>query len=412
MSRRGWLVGAALLVSAIAVACGSSGDGDARTSTSTSAVPASTPDLSDVNRPLTSREQDVARSLSRSFPITDFGIRSIDLTELISGGPGKDGIPAINQPLFVTQAEAAEWLADEEPVIALEINGEARAYPIQILIWHEIVNDSLGGVPVTVTFCPLCNTAITFDRRIYGEVTTFGVSGLLRRNDLIMFDRTRESLWQQITGEAIVGVDTTKRLTFLPSSIVSWRDFRATFPDAPVLSRETGVSRNYGTNPYRGYDRIGSDTIFRNDEFQDGELDAKERVVAVEIDGEAIAFPFSELSKFMVLDADVAGQPVVALWQSDTLSPFDDSFIVGGRNIGAAAAFSPLVNGERLTFEARDGQIVDTTTGSVWNVLGRAISGPMEGTALEPVLHANHFWFAWSVFQPETRVIQGIKGAG
>ena len=130
------------------------------------------------------------------------------------------------------------------------------------------------------------------------------------------------------------------------------------------------------------------------------------------IDDEAVAFPFSERSKLTVLDADVAGQPVVAFWQPDSLSPVDDSFILGSRNIGAAAAFSPLVNGERLTLEVRDGQIVDTKTGSVWNVLGRAISGPMEGTELEPVLHANHSWFAWSVFQPKRRVIRGTEGAG
>ena len=425
VNRRLWLTGAAVATAALAMACGGQGSSvvsDAQiatdpepTATSSDPTITPTPDLSDYRRPMTSGEELMAARLAyhterdgdRGPLATDFTIRSINLEELLRGGPGKDGIPAVDSPHFVTQTDADQWLSPDEPVIALEVNGEARAYPIQILIWHEIANDELGGVPVAVTFCPLCNTAITFERRIDGEETTFGVSGLLRRNDLVMYDRTNESLWQQITGEAIVGSDTGKRLNFLASQIVAWQDFKQTFPDALVLSRETGNPRDYGNNPYRGYDRVGSGTIFPMDEFDDGRLDGKERVVAVAIDGDTVAFPFSELSEFTVLEAEVAGRLVVAFWQPGTLSPFDESFIIGGSNIGAAAAFSPIVDDERLAFEGRDGEIVDTKTGSVWNVLGRAVSGPMQGTELEPVLHANHFWFAWSVFRPETRVIRG-----
>jgi hypothetical protein len=365
-------------------------------------------DLLDFRRPLTDAEAQTIEAIGFRIPGTDLGIRSIDLTDLRGGGPGKDdGIPALDDPQFVSQQEADRWLHPDEPVIAVEINGEARAYPLQIVIWHEMVNDTLGGVPVIVTFCPLCNTAITFDRRVDGEVRTFGVSGLLRHSNLLMYDRTTESLWQQITGEAIVGTDTGKQLTFIPSQIVAWKDFSATFSGALVLSTETGYDRPYGQNPYRGYDRIGSPIVFPVYGFHDDRLDRKERVLTVEIGDDAVAFPFSALSDHVVLEAELEGTTVVAFWQPGALSPLDSVFIIGSANVGAAAAFLPLASGERLTFEARDQEIVDVQTGSVWNVLGRAVSGPLKGTALEPVLSGNHFWFAWGVFKPETRIIRG-----
>ncbi len=425
MSRRSWLVGAALLAAAVAVAC--SGDDDdadvvaavataTPTATATQSpdtavsVPAATPtapnvDLSDITRPLSSDEARWIDRINHRYPGTDFSIRNVDLTEIVGVIP-PDSIRAIREPSFVSLSAGSEWLDDQEPVIALEINGEARAYPLQIMVWHEIVIDTVGDVPVIVTFCPLCNTAITFDSRVNGELRTFVTSGALRRSDLIMLDLETESFWQQITGEAIVGTDTGQRLVFLPSQIVSWAEFRQTFPDATVLSRDTGYSRNYGSNPYPGYDRIGSSLLFRVKEFDDDRVHLKERVLAVEIDGDTVAFPFSELSMHVVLEAEVAGAPVVAFWQPDTLSALDKSFIVGSANVGSAGAFVPVVDGERLSFEARDGEIVDTQTGSVWNVLGRATSGPLEGTSLEPVIHANHFWFAWAVFKPDTRIIR------
>ncbi len=188
--------------------------------------------------------------------LTDFGIASIDLSELTQGQV-KDGIPALRDPNFVPVAEVT-FLNDREPVIAFQHNGEARAYPLQILMWHEIVNDVVGGRPVLITFCPLCNTAIAFDRTVDGTVLSFGVSGFLRNSDLVMFDDETESFWQQITGEAIVGVRTGTNLELLPSSIVSWEDFRTSFPDGSVLSQDTGFSRPYGRNPYVGYDDINS----------------------------------------------------------------------------------------------------------------------------------------------------------
>lgn len=351
----------------------------------------------------TGQEQRIAGFIASQFPGNSGQRRTIDLEQLV-GLQFKDGIASIDDPKFGSFEFAADWLGDREPVVALEVNGEARAYPLQILMWHEIANDIVGGVPVVVTFCPLCNTALSFERTVDGVVRSFGVSGLLRRSDLIMFDRESQTLWQQITGEAIVGVEVPRRLTFLPSPIVSFAGFRSTYPNGVVMTRDTGFIRNYGRHPYAGYDEIGSG-LYNEVDFGDCRLDAKERVLTVEIDGDAIAFPFSVRSEQLTLEAQSAGQPVVAFWQRATLSALDEFFIIGSANIGAAAAYSPAVDGEQLTYEARDGVIVDTQKGSSWNVLGLATDGPMAGTQLEPVVSANHCWFAWSVFQPETRII-------
>ena len=344
--------------------------------------------------------------ISRDYPLNNFDIATVELHEIIPVLP-RDGIRSIDEPNFDSVLEADAWLDPNEPVISFEFNGEARAYPLQILTWHEIVNDVVGGEPVIVTYCPLCNTAIAFKRTVDGQVREFGVSGSLRRNDLIMYDRETETFWQQITGEAIVGAEAGLQLEFLVSQIISWADFRDSFPQGQVLNRDTGRSAPYGENPYPLYDALGSRTLFPIDEFDDVRLDAKERVLAVDLGDDPIAFPFSVLSESILLEAESAGQAVVAFWQPGALSALDEAFIIAGRNIGAAGAFLPIINGAPATFEVRDGLIVDTATGSEWNVLGRSTAGPLEGTQLEAVVSANHFWFAWSVFKPGTRVIAG-----
>ncbi|HWP62772.1 MAG TPA: DUF3179 domain-containing protein, partial [Candidatus Binatia bacterium] len=227
---------------------------------------------------------------------TDFSKTNIDLSEIISGGPPKDGIPAIDEPKFESIAAAREWLADQSPVIALELNGDARAYPLAILIWHEIVNDTVGGIPVVVTFCPLCNTALVFERRIDGRVLDFGTTGNLRHSDLVMYDRQTETWWQQAIGEGIVGEYTGRRLTFLPAQIISLADFEAAYPSGQVLSRETGYRRQYGRNPYVGYDRADQRPFLFTGVI-DGRLAPMERVVTVAAGDEAIAFPYSELAR-------------------------------------------------------------------------------------------------------------------
>ena len=190
--------------------------------------------------------------LEREFPRADFSIAAVDWSEIRSGGPPRDGIPSIDAPEFVSVEEAAASLSPTEPVVGLIVGDDARAYPLRILIWHEIVNDIVGGAPVAVTYCPLCNTAVVFDRRVAGEVLDFGVTGRLRNSDLIMYDRQTESWWQQFLGEAIVGAMTGRMLDMIPARLESFANFRSRAPGGKVLAASSG--RNYGANPYPGYD--------------------------------------------------------------------------------------------------------------------------------------------------------------
>ncbi|MCL7453923.1 MAG: DUF3179 domain-containing protein, partial [Anaerolineae bacterium] len=336
---------------------------------------------------------------------TNWNRRTIEYGELLSGGPPRDGIPSIDEPQFVSAEEAAGWLADNEPVIALEIDEDARAYPLQILTWHEIVNDVVGDVPVIVTFCPLCNAAITFDRRLEGQVYEFGTSGLLRNSDLVMYDRTTESLWQQLTGEAIVGDMVGKRLRFVPSSLVSFEGFRQAYPRGNVLSRDTGYSRDYGRNPYAGYDRADQ-TPFLFDGELDGRLLPMERVVTISFGGVDVAYPLSLLSDVHVVEDAQAGVDLVVWHVPGTSSALDTATIAQGEDVGATGVFDPTLDGRKLSFRFEDGAFVDKETGSTWNVLGQAVDGPLAGERLIPIVHGNHFWFAWAAFKPDTIIYQ------
>ncbi|MEM7119541.1 MAG: DUF3179 domain-containing (seleno)protein [Chloroflexota bacterium] len=341
---------------------------------------------------------------------TDFSRRSVPYNEILSGGPPRDGIPSIDEPQFVTAAEAEEWLNPTEPIISVEINGDARAYPIQILTWHEIVNDTVGDVPVIVTFCPLCNSAIVFDRRFDGNTFEFGTSGLLRNSDLIMYDRTTETLWQQFTGEGIVGELVGERLTFLPSQLISFAEFRDAFPDGKILSRETGFDRRYGQNPYAGYDDVERNTnpfLFTGD--LDGRLAAVERVVTVTLEdvGVDIAYPLPVLAEAGVINDNQGGRDLVVFHTPGTNSALGAQIIAEAADVGATGVFDPNLNGQKLTFSLVDGQIVDNETSSTWNILGQATAGSLAGEVLTPVVHGDHFWFSWAAFKPDTIIYSG-----
>ncbi len=369
-------------------------------SPATTGPPASTPDPSAATPGLGDLR------ISRDGWKTDFGKASVDLGDFLGGGPPKDGIPAIEEPRFESVAAARGWLIGRSPVIALEMGGRARAYPLAILMWHEIVNDTLGGVPVVVTFCPLCNTALVFERVLDGTVHDFGTTGNLRFSDLVMYDRQTESWWQQATGEAIVGELTGKRLTFLPAQIVSLDDFEAAHPGGDVLSRETGYSRDYGRNPYVGYDTVDQNP-FLFDGVVDERLAPKERVVTVGTGQDATAFPFSELRTVGVASGSLDGEPIVVFWAPGTASALGPPAIGDGADIGATGVFRPELAGRTLTFERagdEDAPITDRETGSTWSISGVATDGPLAGSRLEPVVHGDHFWFAWAAFAPQTTI--------
>lgn len=340
---------------------------------------------------------------------TDFTISSLDLSQIRGGGPPKDGIPPVDAPKYESIEAALEWMAPVSPVISLEIDGSARAYPLAILIWHEIVNDTLAGVPVLVTFCPLCNTALVFERTLDGTVYDFGTSGNLIYSNLVMYDRQTESWWPQVTGEAGVGTLTGQKLTFVASQIVSIADFAAAHPDGDVLSRETGFGRDYGRNPYPGYD-VANDRPFLFEGSLDLRLAPKSRVLTIDLGDRTVAIPYVAMEGFGAIEVMGDRGPVVAFWAPGTASPLDTPATDAGKDAGGTGVFEPVVDGQRLTFSregGRDGPITDAETGSTWSVTGLATAGPLAGSRLEPVVHGDHFWFSWVVFKPDTEVWSG-----
>ncbi|NIR30567.1 MAG: DUF3179 domain-containing protein [Gammaproteobacteria bacterium] len=338
-----------------------------------------------------------------AWPKTNFDKTLVDLDEIISGGPPKDGIPAIDDPNFVSAEQAGVWLDAREPVIAVTLNGDARAYPLQILIYHEIVNDRIGGVPVSVTFCPLCNACIVFDRRVDQRVLDFGTTGKLRKSDLVMYDRQTESWWQQFSGRAIVGDLAGTELERIPASIVAFESFERAHPDGRVLSRDTGHRRPYGRNPYRGYDSIDDQPFLFMDPV-DPRLPPMERVLNITVDDQHRLYPFSLFAEQPVINDEVGGVPVVVMSRRGTLSVLDDGNIRKSRTVPSATAYERRLDGRVLTFERRDGSIVDRDTGSEWDLFGNAVAGPLKGRRLTPTQSGLHFAFAWLAFNPDSEI--------
>jgi len=260
---------------------------------------------------------------ARAWPDTDFSRLAVDLNEVMSGGPPRDGIPAILEPTF-RRVPDKTGLEDREPVMTyVPDSGPARAYPIRYLMWHEIVNDVVGNRPIAVTFCPLCNTGMVFDARVDGRALTFGVSGLLRHSDMIMYDHQTESWWQQATGGGIAGAMTGQRLAQLPAWMESWAAFRAAHPDGIVLA-EPDWPRAYGQNPYANYD-TSRPFLYRGENPPHG-IPPLERVVRV---GER-AWPLTRLRA----EGRIAEAGLVLTWTEGQASALDTAEIARGREVG------------------------------------------------------------------------------
>jgi hypothetical protein len=323
-------------------------------------------------------------------------------------------IQAVDEPTFGGPSDAR--LPPREPVIAVEVRGDARAYPLRILMWHEVVNDKVGGIHVAVTYCPLCNTGVSFRRpRVQGDLLDFGVSGQLLHSNLVMIDRQTGTLWSQVTGEGLRGRLARMRLKLVPSQILAFRDWRKAHPDGKVLEPPTDLfvapkvakPPPYGANPYGGYDTTDAAPLFLGD--PDPRLPVKTRVLGIAGRRDVVAVPYPELAGAAaagraVAELDVDGDPVVVFWRAGALSAVDASSIRESRNVGAAAAYSPVVAGESLSFEASARGFVDVQTGSRWDVLGRAVGGRLEGTRLAPVVAIDSFWFDWAAFYPKTKI--------
>lgn len=324
----------------------------------------------------------------------------VDLDE-IRGIVPPDAIPALEDPAFEPAAEVG-WLEAREPVLALEVNGDARAYPLRIMTWHELVNGTVGGVPVTVSYCPLCNSAVAYDRRVGERILDFGTSGALFNSALVMYDRQTESLWSHYTGQAIIGHLTGAELDLIPVQTVSFEKFLSSHPDGQVLGLDTGHFRRYGQNPYEFYDSNNRPFLFSGP-FDD-RLEPITRVLALRDGGEGVVVPYDVLAERRVVPFTFAGRELVALFEPGTASALDMALIAEGRDVGATGVFVASVDGRSLELSAdAAGGFVDAASGIVYDILGRPAGG--SGAALEPVEHLDTFWFAAAAFYPDAEII-------
>ena len=316
--------------------------------------------------------------------ITDGTKHTVPLDKILSGGPPPDGIPSIDSPKFVTSSEA-DFVSDSDIVLGLNINGDTRAYPLFILVWHEIVNDRVGGIPVAVTYCPLCYTSQVFERYVMGQEVEFGTSGKLYNSNLVMYDRLTGTYWSQALGTAIKGELAGQRLEILPFDVISWSDWKELYPDTIVLSTDTGHLRSYGTDPYGNY-YTDSRIIFPV-ENDDDRMHPKEIILGFEYDGVYKAYKQADVESVGVINDEVGGNPILLT------SSYD----------GNTRAFERTVDGQVLHFEGVEGQLVDSA-GSVWNYEGQATSGSLEGYKLDRLASSPGFWFEWVAFHPNTEV--------
>ncbi|CAI9832509.1 MAG: DUF3179 domain-containing protein [Nitrosopumilus sp.] len=335
----------------------------------------------------------VAAVIYMASPVLDVapdpagGVRhSIPLDQIRDGGPPPDGIPSIDSPVFGDGAGAS--LPDGEIVIGLEIGGDARAYPLSILVWHEIVNDVVGGVPVAVTYCPLCYTSQVFDRRIGGEAAEFGTSGKLYNSNLLMYDRPTGSYWSQALGEAVRGELTGERLEPVPFDLARWGDWRELYPGTRLLTEDTGHVRAYGADPYGSYYTDGR--ILFPVSNEDDRLGPKEVVMGLLLAGQQKAYRQSDIEAGPVNDV-VGGTPVLLV------SAYEHN----------SRGFERTVGGEALDFELDGAVLRDLQTGSTWDYGGLAVSGELEGERLVRLPLHPGFWFEWAAFYPGTQLYGG-----
>lgn len=326
------------------------------------------------------------------FMTTADGTRyTVDPDRLRQGCPGGlDCIPSIDDPRFQS-ADEADWLEPSDQVIGVEIDGEARAYPLRILNVHEIVNDRLAGEPIAVTYCPLCRSGLVFSRQVGGQTLSFGVSGKLLEANLVMYDRPTETYWSQIDGEAVVGPLVPTRLTLHPSTITTWAEWRRGHPDTAVLSRNTGIypKATYSSNPYADYEN--SSSVGFGVGPVDDRLPPKELVFGLAVGESSVAYPEETVKAAGVINDEVGDLPVLVV-----RNPAD----------GRVAAFDRRVDNETLQFSAGEDALVDQH-GHRWSYDGEALDGPREGERLDRLGTHGMFWFAWSRFHPETAVYDG-----
>ena len=309
----------------------------------------------------------------------------IPLDRIKSGGPPKDGIPSIDNPVF-TDVSDSQFMSDSDTVIGLEINGEVKSYPIFILVWHEIINDKVGGTPVSVTYCPLCYTNQVFERIIDGQEVEFGTSGKLYNSNLLMYDRHTGSYWSQALGMAVKGELSGYQLNLVPFDVITWGDWKKLHPDTMVLTTDTGHIRSYATDPYGNY--YTEPRIMFPVEYRDDRLFPKEIIIGFNEDGIYKAYKQNDIESEILINDSVGETPVMLV------SLFSEN----------SRAFERMIHDDVLDFVYEDGKILDVQTSSVWNYDGLSVSGELEGVQLERIPIEPGFWFEWIAFHPQTLV--------
>ncbi len=310
---------------------------------------------------------------------------SIPLDKIKGGGPPKDGIPSIDNPVFA-DVSGSQFMSDSDTVIGLEINGEAKAYPIFILVWHEIVNDKVGETPVSVTYCPLCYTNQVFERIINGQEVEFGTSGKLYNSNLLMYDRLTESYWSQALGMAVKGELTGYQLNLVPFDVITWGDWKKLHPNTMVLTTDTGHIRSYATDPYGNY--YTEPRIMFPVEHSDDRMHPKEIIIGFNLDDTYKAYKQNDIESSVIINDSIGEIPVMLA------SLFSEN----------SRAFDRTIDGDVLDFVYVDEKILDMQTNSEWNYDGLSISGEYLGEQLDRLPIEPGFWFEWVAFHHETLV--------
>ena len=324
---------------------------------------------------------------SNGIMVTDGLKHIIPLDKIKGGGPPKDGIPSIDNPQFASLTGSA-FMQHSDIVIGLEINGEAKAYPLSILVWHEIVNDNVGNTPVAITYCPLCFTNQVFERVLEGQEVEFGTSGKLYNSNLVMYDRLTDSYWSQALGKAITGELTNQELKIIPFDVISWGDWISLHPDTLVLTTDTGHTRAYDVDPYGSY--YTDPRIMFPVDNEDDRMHPKEIILGFNVDDTYKAYKQSDIESQVVVNDNLNEQQIV-LFSLYT---------------GNARAFDRNINNQVLDFEFSENKIIDLQTSSVWNYDGIAISGDLKGVELNRLPFSPGFWFEWIAFHPDTMVYE------
>lgn len=327
---------------------------------------------------------------SETMPVmnTDGTLHTIPLDKIRHGGVPKDGIPSIDRPIFVN-ADSANFLSDSDVVMGLEINGDVRAYPLIILVWHEIVNDEVGDIPVAVTYCPLCYTSQVFKRVIDGETVEFGTTGKLYQSNLLMYDRLTDTYWSQALGTAVKGPLSGQTLELVPFDVVQWGDWKMLHPETTVLSTDTGFVRSYGVDPYGSY--YTDEQLAFPVDHNDPRMHPKDIIIGLSLGGTQKAYRQADIESAVVINDEIVNHPVLLV------SLLEDN----------SRAFVRMVDGLVLNFEYDGDHIVDTTTGTRWNYDGLAVSGQLAGSELDRLPIEPGFWFEWAAFHPDTLVYGG-----